>query len=78
MHYPGIRCPLTLRDQKLALPAMRSFCTSSIQYPSGSRTNATFFMRPSVSLFFQLTLSDSRRAQAASMLSTEMPRGITY
>ena len=34
-----------------------------------------FFMFPSVSLFFQLTLKESNLEHAASMLSTDTPCG---
>ncbi len=51
-----------------------SFWMTSIQYPSGSRMKATFFIRPSVRRFFQSTFSSSKRLQAASRSSTETPR----
>lgn len=49
------------------------FCTTSIQYPSGSRINAMLCIRPSVRRFLKFTFRDSKRSHAASRSSTEIP-----
>lgn len=49
------------------------FCTTSIQYPSGSRINAMLFIRPSVRRFLKFTFRDSKRSHAAGRSSTEIP-----
>ena len=52
---------------------IRSFCTISNEYPSGSNIKAISLNSPSDSLFFQRTFRSSKRAQAASRSSTEIP-----
>lgn len=41
-----------------------------LAYPSGSNTNAMFFILPSVNFFFQFTPFSSKRLHAASISST--------
>lgn len=66
--------PCPAQPYQLLVLFIFSFWITSIQYPSGSRMKATFFIRPSVRRFFQLTFSSSKRLQAASRSSTETPR----
>lgn len=61
---------------QLEVRLIRSFWITSIQYPSGSKRNATLFIRPSVRRFLKSTLSDSKRSQAAWRSSTETPAAI--
>ena len=57
--------------------------TTSIQYPSGSKMNAIFFILPSVRRFLNGTPSRSKRAHASSTLATVIamwpnPRGSEF
>src|SRR5271163_806947 len=56
---------------QFALFLILSFWMISIQYPSGSKTKARFFILPSVNFFFHATPFDSMNLQASSISSTE-------
>lgn len=58
---------------QLVLGLILSFWTTSIQYPSGSKTKAILCIRPSVRRFLNVTWRDSKRSHAAWRSSTEIP-----